>query len=218
MDGRLAYARELEQRDAEVASRIESVQRIGRAADELRARAEALAREAARLPEDRERVAAAAAEAERALASARARLVEAQNVTDEVDEAGRLRLAHATSELRAAEGRHGRLVARAVALASDEDRLRREADELRGAAGRLAGELGSEPRIAAAASPPAELEAMAEWATRAHAAVLVARSGLESERDRIVREANELASSVLGQALQATSAASARGQLERALD
>jgi hypothetical protein len=48
--------------------------------------------------------------------------------------------------------------------------------------------------------------------------VLVARGGLETERERIVREANELASSVLGEPLYTASVAVVRRRLEEQLD
>ena len=62
--------------------------------------------------------------------------------------------------------------------------------------------------------PGPGIEGVLEWAARAHAAVFVARSGLETERERVVREANELAASVLGEPLYATSVALVRQRLE----
>ncbi|MBA3788673.1 MAG: hypothetical protein H0X21_08270, partial [Actinobacteria bacterium] len=56
-----------------------------------------------------------------------------------------------------------------------------------------------------------------EWVSRAHAAVFVARSGLETERERVVREANELAASVLGEPFSATSVDVVRKRLEQRL-
>jgi hypothetical protein len=205
MDPRLAYARELEQRDAAVAARIEHVLALGVRADELRRGAETVEAELGLLPERRMQLTAAAAEAERALAHARRTLADAQ------------REQTAATEERAAEERHARLVGRLAALEHDEKRLRDEADELGRIAAQIADELEREPRIASTAPAGGELAALKEWTARTHAAVLVARSGLESERDKIVREANELASSVVGEALQATSAASLRGRLERSL-
>ena len=82
----------------------------------------------------------------------------------------------------------------------------------------LAGALAREPRVGSLA-PPAENpdpSAVQDWAARAHAAVLVARSGLEAERDRIVRETTELASAVLGEPIPATSVAVLRERIESA--
>ena len=75
-------------------------------------------------------------------------------------------------------------------------------------------ELESAPRVAHPEPPAPGIEGVLEWAARAHAAVFVARSGLETERERVVREANELAASVLGEPLYATSVALVRQRLE----
>ena len=61
------------------------------------------------------------------------------------------------------------------------------------------------------------LDGLLEWASRARAAILVARGGLETERERAVREANELAAAVLGEELGATRVSAVRERLERAL-
>jgi hypothetical protein len=68
--------------------------------------------------------------------------------------------------------------------------------------------------VAAPEPPGPGIAGVLEWAASAHAAVLVVRSGLETERERVVREANELASSVLGEPLYATSVAAVRRRLE----
>jgi hypothetical protein len=222
MDPRLAYAVELEQRDAEVAARIEHVRGLGRRADEVRVRTEAVGAELAALHEQGRHVTAAAAEAAGALARAyEARTAaerEGQVGSGEIAHSNRLRIAGAVTDERAAAERHERLLRRAAELRRNERRLAEEADDVRRLAVRLAEELEREPRISRAAHPAgASLDALVTWSGRAHAAVLVARGGLEAERDKIVREANELASSVLGEALQAASAASVRASLERSL-
>ncbi len=221
MDARLAYALELEQRDAQVAARIEHVLGLGRWADELRSGADAVEAELALLPERHAQVTAAAAEAERTLAGAREALADAEReraaASGDVAESLRLRAVQASTEERIAEERYARLLGRLGVLEQDGTRLRDEADELRRSAAQLAEALEREPRIASTHAPAGELSALRDWAARTHASVLVTRSGLEAEREKIVREANELASSVLGEALQATSAASVRGRLERSL-
>ena len=224
MDPRLDYARELEQRDAEVAARIEHGVELARRTDELRSRAEGVETELAHLPERRGRVEAAAAEAERELAAAREALVEAEREqqrtgSGEAAEPARRRLARAEGDVRAAEERHARLLARLAELQQGEERLCREIEELRRLAAELAAELGREPRIAGLPPPPtdADLATLRDWASRAHAALLVARSGLETERDRISREANELATSVLGESVPAMSTAAGRERLASVL-
>jgi hypothetical protein len=46
---------------------------------------------------------------------------------------------------------------------------------------------------------PAGLAGLAAWASHAHAELFVAARQLEAQRERIVREANELASMLLGE-------------------
>jgi hypothetical protein len=60
------------------------------------------------------------------------------------------------------------------------------------------------------------LDGIDEWGSRVAAALLVVRSGLDTERERLVREANELAASVLGDRDVGTSVALVRARLERA--
>src|SRR5438046_2482212 len=43
------------------------------------------------------------------------------------------------------------------------------------------------------------LGGVSEWSSRADGALLLARSGLDGERDAVVREANELAESLMGE-------------------
>jgi hypothetical protein len=102
--------------------------------------------------------------------------------------------------------------------------LEREAEEAQGRAAELAAaaaaasrELEAAPRVRLAVAPGGELEDVVDWAARAHAAILVARSGLETERDRIFREANELGSSVLGEPLQSTNVTLVRRRVEERL-
>ena len=68
--------------------------------------------------------------------------------------------------------------------------------------------------IAAAAhlpepSPSAGPRYLAEWASRSHAELLVARSQIDTQRERISREANELASMLLGEATYGSTVAQA---------
>ena len=114
MDPRLAYARELERRDAEVAAKVERVVELGRRADALGGRAEMVEAELGRLADRRELVSTAADEAARGLVAARAALADAERElagasAGDKEEAARRRFAVAENELRAAEERHERL-------------------------------------------------------------------------------------------------------------
>ena len=83
----------------------------------------------------------------------------------------------------------------------------------------MARELAGAPRVPAhAVQPPAPgLDGVRAWATGARAALVVARSGVTSEREALIRQATELASLVLGEPQVATSAAAAADRVEQSL-
>lgn len=116
------------------------------------------------------------------------------------------------AERRAADTRRRseELEARAAAV----ERESRELDER---AQQLARALGERPRLAAEAGvlPAAGLDGIAEWGTRARAALLVARSQLSAERDGLIRQANELGELVLGEPLVGVTPDSVAKRLEQ---
>jgi hypothetical protein len=65
--------------------------------------------------------------------------------------------------------------------------------------------------------PGSSLEGLADWGARVRAALFVVTGGLETERDRVVREAGELGASVLGEPPVGASVAVVRRRLEDAL-
>ena len=224
----LAHARELEERDARVASAISDIAALQLEVDELRTRASGVDAALARLPDDRSAAQQAVTEARDELARKHA---EAERAAGRLAEAERTRNAERISEARRAatrardaarmaedklergEQQSAELERRALALAAEAPALERRAGE-------LARRLEDVPRVPrdAAAEPSPGLAAAAAWGAHAHAALFVARSGLESEREAIVRQANELASSVLGEPLSATSAALVRARIRRELE
>jgi hypothetical protein len=109
---------------------------------------------------------------------------------------------------RAAEARDA-LAFDAAAAAQEEPELGRAAEE-------LAARLAAAPRVSRGATEPGPgLAGTIDWGGRARAALFVARAGLDAERERVVREANELAAGALGEAVAATSVAGVRERLER---
>ena len=66
-------------------------------------------------------------------------------------------------------------------------------------------------------APSRGLAELSSWGGRVHAALLVVRGQLEGERDQLVREANELGGSVLGEQLAGSTIALVRRRLEEAL-
>jgi hypothetical protein len=136
------------------------------------------------------------------------------------------RRAHAERELaRAQEGvadvraALARLHSRRRRVGDDEHGALAEADGLAVEAGAIAAAARALPRISASGStePGHGLRDLADWAERVHAALLVVRSGLDTERERIVREANELGTAVLGEGLGGSSVALVRRRVEEAL-
>ena len=222
MDARLAFAIELEQRDEVVGARLAELAELTRAVRDVTNRAAEVHAFFGRLPAERELLARQAADAEAALARARAAQEAAAQAVerarrDEAREAARRDEARAAADVRDAEERLDRLGARRGALEHEAEQLGAESADLERAAAGLAQRLEAAPRASRTAPPKAGLDEVAAWGARAGAALFVARAGLEAERERIVREANELASSALGEPLHSTSVALVRRRLEQSL-
>lgn len=222
VDPSLAYALELEQRDETAAALLATLGALDRRVDDVRARAERVAEFRERLPADRAHLETALAGADRELQAAREAITRASEAVErargeDARATARRHEAHAASDLHTTEGRRDRLAARQQELARDADEAEAEAATLDAAARELASGLESAPRVAPPEPPASGIGGVLEWAARAHAAIFVARSGLETERERVVREANELAASVLGEPLYATSVALVRQRLEERL-
>jgi colicin import membrane protein len=208
----LATAEELERQSDELVAALARLSAFGDRIEALHTRAVELRARLAQIPDEltqleaaeeragaRQRDAAGAvADAERVLAEAEAK---ARSETNEAIEAARRALAQRQRDLEAADELVALHAGQREALVVEEREARGEAAHLEQEARDLAAELASEPRVAQAASDPPRsgLDGVAEWADRAAAALLVARSGRETEHDRTLREAGELASSVLGE-------------------
>jgi chromosome segregation ATPase len=225
----IAYARSLEERDADIAARIDRTAELLRHVDDLRARAGRVREALAALPEVMTR-------REHAIAAAREREVEARREATEaerrLEEVSRSRRsgAEARAEAERALRRAAVAVADAVAavarqeerleaVASDQIALQADAEGLAVEAQVVAREVGGLPRLSESGrtppgSTPAEIE---EWGARAHSAIFVVRGGLETERERLVHEANLLAATRLGEHGGAASVSLVRRRLEQEL-
>lgn len=208
----LAYARELEAEDAALAGAAAEVDRLRAAATALRARAEHAADVLARLPAARaaaaEAIAAAEAELERRLADLRE--AEAQlerGGKDEAVLAARRAVVRTRDLAGGAERKLERLRGEAAALEEEALAVEAELPELDRIAADLAAKVDGlpEPRAIGAAA----------WAARAEAALFVTRSGLEAQRERVIRQANELGASAFGEPLVSASVSLVRERLER---
>jgi len=225
--GELAFVEELERRDEQAAAVLAEVEELQGLSADVRTRAEALERffhelpvlteqraAAARAAVDQLRIAEAAREeAERALEQAARKRREQERLTAEryaEDARDAARLAAAEVErTRLAVGQ----LAREAGLAREQSaELEREAADL---ANRVAGLARITPE--ATQPPPPGLDGVADWAERVRPALLLLQSSTVVEREMIIREANELGSVVLGEALGATSVTGVRERVERAL-
>jgi hypothetical protein len=228
-DTLLAAAADLERRDGEVAATLETVADLSRRAAEIREQGaallgllEAAPGEIAEL--DRRGAAAgdAAAEAATALDAAERHLREL-----DARPAGDERRVVAERELQAVRELAADAAARKERLAGEREQLiesaaaaREEAAALTERARRVADALQAVPRVSQSGreAPGKDLAQLDEWASRVQAALFVVRGQLEGERDRLVREANELGSVALGEQVAGSSVALVRRRLEEALD
>lgn len=225
----LALARELEQHDLDVATRLDSLADVLHRVDDVRARATrireglaAIPGEIARAEQDerdaRVREAGARREAEAAAGALEAVRDSRRTSEDAKRQAERAAQRAATTADDAAAGVE-RARARLEALVREEAVLQAAAEGLAVEARELARAVAQVPRLsesgrAATGSSLAEID---EWAARAHAALFVVRGGLESERERLVLEANALAAAVLGDHGGGSSVALVRQRVEETL-
>jgi chromosome segregation ATPase len=225
----LAHAAELERRDAVVGGELETIFDLAQRAGTIRGRAneigEALSRIPGSLAEIDVRRREIDADAERArseLAAAEARVAELETArrlkADQLDRA-RSESSTAQEQLADAEAQLERLAATERELREQQESLRNEADALPRAAAVVAAEIRSLARVteAAGAEPGATLGDVEEWGARVRSALFVTRGTLETERERIVVEANALGTAVLGENLGGSSVAVIRRRLEERL-
>jgi chromosome segregation ATPase len=197
--------RRLAARDAGLAAEADRLRRLADEAEDVRARAEATEMFFASYTEEERRLREATADAREELERRRAEAAQAQT---------ELEAARRDEERVAAE----RAVARARdRLADAEARIARGAEaeaELERHSAALTAEIPSlEQRAAAISSqlrelPPAPRgpSELIDWASRARTHVFVTAGQIDSQRDRLIREANELGSMLLGEPVYGSTA------------
>jgi hypothetical protein len=227
-DARLALLRQLERADEATEVELASIDELSLEVQELHARALELREFFVRLPEELAAAAEAVGDAERVLDEARAAAEQARLELAAAEKDGnRDRLADARRfELRSLDSLH--MAERAATsarehdarLAADAKAAEREMAALERSARELSSRLAATPRLAdeAVAPPEAGAAGVVEWGTRARAALLVGRSQLATERDAIVRQANELGAAVLGETLPPLGAAGIARRVEHELE
>ncbi len=206
----LALVRELERQDEDVAARLA-------AADDVLGRVDAVCVEVERIRSGLEAMPAEIAHAERDERDAREREAAAR---DEHEDASREleRVSRATRSsaqereqaertLRRAESALADAAAgvarhreRIEALVREEAALQAARDGLAVVARAVAAAVDGVPRLSTAGrvEPGSSLVEIGAWGAWAHASLLVVRGSLETERERLVYEANGLAVAVLG--------------------
>jgi hypothetical protein len=203
MEPLLQIAEDLERRDERAAEALLDVERLQEEVEALRANAGATAgflrsfpSAKAALEDDEQAAAEARADAERAVGAAEAEVERTRNDADRL--AAERHVQQAKDRIREAElwGERAR---------ADRLRLEHEAEERQHEAGLLeqrAHELAERPHLAGTVAPPAGgLHGVLDWGSRARGELLVVHAGLATERDKVVREASELAAVVLGEPL-----------------
>lgn len=222
----LAHAGELQRRDDTVAARIDVVAGLLARAELVQGRAASILEALAALPDEIARTDEAGVEARRREELARTELADAKRRAEDAsrsrrggDEArvqAQRELTRAREELADAGARISRLAARHAGLVDSERVLLAEAGGLAVAARDIAAAIREAPGVSGSGreDPGATLPELVEWGARVRAALFVVRGGLESERERIVVEANTLGAAVLGEQLAGSSVALVRRRLE----
>ena len=216
MTSPLELAADLERRDAAVAAEIDRVVGLAGGAKAIGSRAAATRALLASAPAEHaalDRAEAEALDLRRAVdadlaaaAAAVATLEAAGRKSQEVADAQR-DLGHAQVAARDAVARVDRIAYARQTLLRSERAVRADVPNLVAEAQAVAGRLAELSRVSASgrALPGSSVDELVGWAARVHAALLVVRGQLDVERDRLVREANELGSVVLGEELAGSS-------------
>ena len=225
----IAYARELEQRDAEIAERVDYAGGLLLRVDDVRGRAERVRLALAALPVEIDRVEQAMHEAQVREVDARREMLDAERKRQDVQNSRR-----ASEDAKAAAERALRRASvlatdaaaavswqqeRVRSLASDQVALGAEADGLAVEARTVARDVAELPRLSESGrtTPGGSLAEIEEWAARAHSAIFIVRGGLEAERERLVHEASALGAAALGEQVAGASVALVRRRLEQEL-
>ena len=210
MTSLLELAADLERRDSAVAAEIDRVARLADGAKEIAARADAIGVLLGSAPT--EHAAMDRAEAE-AFAQRRAVDVDLAAAVANMKTAGRgvveaqRDLGHAQDAVRDAVARVDRIACTRATLVKSEGVARADIPNLGVDAKEIAARLAELSRVSESgrALPEPTLDGLHTWAARVRAALVVVRGQLDLERDRLVREANELGSVVLGEQLAGSS-------------
>jgi DNA repair exonuclease SbcCD ATPase subunit len=215
----VAYARELEAEDGALAEAIAAIEALRRELFELRGRAAHAVTFVAGLPEARTGLAAALRDAGEELERRRREAAEAdarlERAAKEEEVLAARRAVVRTRDAATTAGRKvERLRGEAEALEAEAHAIEAGLPELERRAAELVDQVRALHRASDPGLPAPGAAGVAAWASRAEASLFVARGGLETERDRVIRQANELAAAALGETL-ASNVRRVREQLEQ---
>jgi chromosome segregation ATPase len=208
----LAFLRKLEGTDLTLSAAEAELGELAAEVERVRLHAAELDEFLARLPSERERQ-AERAEAERQAAHALRARDEAEELfgvaergrSEEAVAEARRAVVRTRDVLRMADRHVSELDEEAAKLEGDAAAAIRQVAALEARARHLASAFRHHSRLAeqAASEPNPGLEGVVEWGSAARAALFVARGGLSSEREAVIRQANELGSVLLGEPLLA---------------
>lgn len=204
--------RSLADRDAELAARAARLRELDGEVASLRTAAEEIDAFFAAYPAEESGRRAALTEADAELTRRRAELAAAQAEAGQARDAeSRERAEHAAERARdhlaVAEGARSRAQASADELERDAASLPHQVPALEERARTIAAEVDHLP------TAPRGPRALGDWASHAHAALFVAAGQLDAQRDRVIREANELASMLTGEPAYGSTVAGALGRV-----
>jgi DNA repair exonuclease SbcCD ATPase subunit len=192
--------------DAELAESASTLRELDGTVATIRDRAEAIDAFFAAYPEAEAHRSAELKEAQEELPRRRDELAAAQRTLAEAhEEEARIHAEHAVARaldhIAVAEDRLARARSAHDELERDAAALPRELDEL-------------EVRARAIPGVPPLGSSLVEWASRAHAELFVAAGQIDVQRERVIREANELASMLLGEPTYGATVAQALTRVE----
>jgi chromosome segregation ATPase len=214
MDERaLSDLRNLATRDAELERRARRLHELDHAAAEIRHAAEAIDEFFATYPAEekarREEVIAAEAELQQRRAElAQAQLELGSAHDNETRELAQRAFARADDHVGVATARLERARQARDELEHEAHTLPRAVPDLEARATAIADEAADVP------DPGEGPRALVEWASHAHAELFVAAGYIDTQRERLIREANELASALTGEATYGSTAAQALKRAE----
>ena len=201
-------------RDAELAGQAEQLRELDARVAALRSAAETVDRFVAAYPADDVARREAVRDAEAGLARRRAELGDAEaafaQTRDDDDRA------HAQ---RAVDRAHDHIAVAEAALTrgrETHDELDRQASALPALVLELEAEAATIGReLAGVGSPGVGPRSLVDWASRAHAELFVAVGHIDTQRERTIREVNELASMLTGEPTYGSTAVQAFARAER---